>query len=557
MTNLTESIILNEKIPMDLASALKRSTFTNAAGQFNDEEVNSNTAIRSNRSIKNNSINRRKVIVDYESAEYEVISSDECLDYLGLRINPARSIEAKPRVSREYNKNEFDLRLRRIIILLNGFAFRFQSDVKEKDYIVMIIGEDLTIPLSRFTEKGLVSDYHIEHFYNTLSYYSPEPAKSNSIYSYIDLAILIKLADKIYKSDEPENLIRDKAEYIDRHIKNQARSEIYLYKKSEPRVPDPTLIDHHPYSRLTTGGADGGITYTTSNKAVTDTGKHYFQDYDITDDYSEYTQTQVNDYNNRTVRDLLKKMETKKQTISNLNSYKGYKKYIQKLFNQDKLDEKQFNNYNKDCNRDIDETEQYLKDIVNTIYKLKAHLSKNISREAANMRLRLYQTAKNLEEADEQIQALKNNLNDIQNTSLLNKISSEINYDTIKNDLHTKQEELSNLIDQTNSNELNDSEILKKWEDLNSLKTDLNSELYDNNFNNFTQKITDNINKLNELSSLLSNRDKLRAKAIQKSKKGITYKDEAEFNKEFEKEYSERNKNNELAPELQNIINFN
>lgn len=557
MRNLSESIILNEKIPMDLASALKRS-FSTAPTYFNDEDT-TDKAIRTKGPMINYDYYRSNPIVDYETAEYEVISSDECLEYLGLRINPSRSIEGKARASRIYNKNEFDIRLRRIIIILNGYAFRFQSDVKEKDYIVMVIGKNLDIPESRFIEKGLVSDYNINHFMNTFSYYSTEPNKNNAVYSYIDLAILIKLADKIYKSNESENLIKDKAEYIDRHIKNKTTSEISLYKKSDPRSADPTIIDHYPYSRLI-----GNIEYRTKKWNVSDTGKHISIDsprndsynYDMTNQPTEYIQTTIDKANGSTVGSLINHIQTKKRIIDSLNTYKGYKKYIEKLFNQDKLDEEQFNKYIAEYNIKIEVIEQDLKDIVNDIYKLKAHLTKNLNREAANIRSRLYELAKNLEQADSRINALKDNLHNIQNTSILNKISSEINYDSVKNDLHNKQEELNKLITDTNSNQLTDDEIVKKLDDINSLKTDLNSKLYDYNFNEFTQKIIDNTNKLNELSSLLSNRDKLRAREIQKYKKGITYKDEAEFNKQFEKEYAAR-ENIELAPELQNIINFN
>lgn len=175
--------IIDENIPKDLAIAYKKSNSTGNSSIHhpspNHQEINRLGS-------------RRSVQYDYKNSNYEQMSKDEAVAYLGITANVTGNEETGYTVkARVTNRELFNPRIGNLRFLINGELTEF--DVQEGTNVLKPIYA-CYVPDSKFGPYP--------KFANGSNY-------TSDISKYSDFYVLVQISDKIYKTDEYEHRITD------------------------------------------------------------------------------------------------------------------------------------------------------------------------------------------------------------------------------------------------------------------------------------------------------------------------------------------------------------
>ena len=336
--DLLHEAVIAEQIPMDLAKAYDRSTEINSP-------IHSRSDVTSYYSNRNNRAQRRRTVnIDYKNSNYEVISADECLDFLGLKLSPAG------RALRQFKGEEFNNRIRQIRYLIQGNVVEFESNRSMKDNLSVISSSD-SITFSREDFESL--NLGVTEFSKT-----GRSISDAGYYNYSDIIIVTKLADKIYKTDEYDHLINRDSDLYNKRVDNDKR--LRTYQITDVKKEDD--IDYRPHDLAHNLYYDSN-SYNLSN--IPDTGNHF---------------QNINDYTfpDRVIGDFNYFMGLKKKLLATIIEYKGYIKKLNNWHSLNRISDEKYDEEMQRISEKLQKQEHTYKTVINSIIKLKSKVTRDM-----------------------------------------------------------------------------------------------------------------------------------------------------------------------------------
>lgn len=512
--DLLHEAVIAEQIPMDLAKAYDRSTEINSP-------IHSRSNVNSYYSNRNNRAQRRRTInIDYKNSNYEVISADECLNFLGLKLSPTG------RALRQFKGEEFNNRIRQIRYLIQGNVVEFESNRSMKDNLSVISSSD-SITFSREDFESL--NLGVSEFSKT-----GRSISDSGYYNYSDIIIVTKLADKIYKTDEYDHLINRDSDLYNKRVDNDKR--LRTYQITDVKKEDD--IDYRPHDLAHNLYYDSS-SYNLSN--IPDTGSHF----ENTNDYT---------FPDRVISDFNYFMGLKKKLLARIIEYKGYIKKLNNWHSLNKISDEKYDEEMKRISEKLQKEEHTYKTVINSIIKFKSKVTRDMDVRYGEMWNLFNSTAKRITDFENQLHDLTGKLQNMDMTSTSEFIqtkSLDTNIKELKDNLNKVISDFKTL--QSNKEAHSDEEVLNKVRESEDLINQYNNQVKEVQ-DKYESELLELVNKVEKLEDDARNREMI----LNRSKANIPYKDKAEF----EKNYKEIRKSQgdarfaELDPQLKNIVNF-